>query len=109
MALPGTGEADRRARPCLQRHVSAPKRSADIPSFPSSIVRPMKTWMRRRGDRVKITNGRYAGHQGTVESNVYQKTVDWSEDFYDGLVVQFNGSSSEGNRLSFATTWKSPL
>ena len=31
----------------------------------------MKTWMRRRGDRVKIISGKYAGHTGTVESNVW--------------------------------------
>jgi len=33
----------------------------------------MQTWMRRRGDRVTFTTGKYAGHQGTVESNVYQR------------------------------------
>ena len=33
-------------------------------------------WMQRRGDRVRITTGKYAGHFGTVESNVYQRTVD---------------------------------
>jgi len=35
----------------------------------------MKTWMRKRGDRVKITSGKYAWQTGTVESNVYQRTA----------------------------------
>ena len=48
------------------------------------IVPCMKTWMRRRGDRVKITTGKYAGHTGTVESNVYQRTVDYPEEWANG-------------------------
>ena len=32
--------------------------------------------MRQRGDRVIIV-GKYAGHLGMVEANVYQKTVDY--------------------------------
>ena len=44
----------------------------------------MKTWMRRRGDRVTITTGKYAGHQGTVENNVYQRTVDYPDEWYNG-------------------------
>ena len=31
----------------------------------------------RRGGRVKIITGKYAGRTGTLESNVYQKTVDY--------------------------------
>ena len=41
----------------------------------------MKTWMRRRGNRVRIIAGKYAGHSGTVESNVYQRTVDYPDEF----------------------------
>ena len=41
----------------------------------------MKTWMRKRGDRVRITHGKYAGRQGTVESNVHQRTVDYPDEF----------------------------
>jgi len=41
----------------------------------------MKTWMRRRGDRVTITTGKYAGHTGTIDSNVYQKSVDYPGEF----------------------------
>ena len=40
-------------------------------------------WTRRRGDRVTITSGKNTRHQGTVESNVYQRTVD-----YPGRVAQ---------------------
>ncbi len=51
----------------------------------------MKTWMRQRGDRVRITTGKYAGHQGTVESNVYQRTVDypdeWKAAYLEGMQV----------------------
>jgi len=41
-------------------------------------------WLRRRGDRVKITTTNYAGHTGTVESNVYQRTVDHPDEFANG-------------------------
>jgi hypothetical protein len=34
-------------------------------------------WMRRRGDRVMITSGKYAGWTGTIEANVYQKVADY--------------------------------
>ena len=40
--------------------------------------------MRRRGDRVKIVNGKYAGHLVTVESNVYQRSVDYPSDWHNG-------------------------
>ena len=33
--------------------------------------------MRRRGERVTITTGKYAGHKGTVKSNMYQRTTDY--------------------------------
>ena len=44
----------------------------------------MKTWMRRRGDRVTITTGKYAGRTGTIESNVYQRTEDYPEEWGNG-------------------------
>ena len=37
--------------------------------------------MRKRGDRVKINSGKYAGHTGTVESDVYQRTVHYPDEF----------------------------
>ena len=38
-------------------------------------------WMRRRGDRVKIIKCKYAGRTGTVEANVYRRTVDFPHEF----------------------------
>ena len=52
--------------------------------------RPMKTWMRRRGDRVTITSGKYAGHTGKVESNVYQRTVDYLNEWFNGHHVMLD-------------------
>lgn len=46
--------------------------------------------MRRRGDRVIITSGKYAGHQGTVESNVFQRTVDYPDEFANGYHVMLD-------------------
>ncbi len=50
----------------------------------------MKTWMRRRVYRVKITSGKYAGHEGTEESNVYQWTVDYPDEFPNGHHVMLD-------------------
>ncbi len=50
---------------------------------------PMR-WMRRRGDRVTITNGKYAGHTGTVESNVFQRTVDYPDEWANGHHVMLD-------------------
>lgn len=50
----------------------------------------MKTWMRRRGDRITITTGMYAGHLGTVEANVYQKTVDYRKEWANGYHVMLD-------------------
>ena len=47
----------------------------------------MKTWMRRCGDWVMITTGNYAGHKGTVEANVYQRTVDYFGEIANGTPV----------------------
>ena len=46
--------------------------------------------MRRRGDRVTITTGKYAGQTGTVESNVYQKSVDYHNDLSNGIQVMLD-------------------
>ena len=53
----------------------------------------MKKWMRRRGDRVKITSGKYAGQTGTVESNVHQRTVDYPDELFNGFHIMLD---SEG-------------
>ena len=61
--------------------------SADTPSFPSSVTAPYG-WpmerMRRRGERVKIITGMYAGNPGTSEPNVYQGTVDYPDEWNNG-------------------------
>jgi ribosomal protein L24 len=44
-------------------------------------------WMRRPGDRVRITTGKYEGHNGTVEANVYQRTVDHPDEWANGYHV----------------------
>ena len=43
--------------------------------------------MRRRGDRVRIINGKFAGQHGTVESNVFQRTVDYPDELANGYHV----------------------
>ena len=50
----------------------------------------MKTWMRKRGDRVTITTGKHAGHQGTVESNVHRRTVDLPDERAKGHHVMLD-------------------
>ena len=50
----------------------------------------MKTWMRRRGDRARIISGKYAGHTGTVESNVYQRTADYPEELANGFHIMLD-------------------
>ena len=47
-------------------------------------------WMRGRGDRVTITTGKYAGYQGTVESNVHQRTVDYPTELSNGFQVMLD-------------------
>ena len=47
-------------------------------------------WMRRRGDRVIITTGKYDGQTGTIESNVYQKTVDYPGEWANGFHVMLD-------------------
>ena len=50
----------------------------------------METQGRKRGTRVKIINGKYAGHRGTVEANVYQKTVDYPDEWANGYHVMLD-------------------
>ena len=40
---------------------------------------------RPRGTRVRIISGRYAGRIGTVDANVFQRTVDYPEEFAAGF------------------------
>jgi len=46
-----------------------------------------------RSDRVRITTGRYAGLQGTVESNVYQRTADYPDEYNNGFRVMLQVES----------------
>ncbi|MDA1129206.1 MAG: KOW motif-containing protein [Chloroflexi bacterium] len=46
--------------------------------------------MRWRGDRVKITTGKFAGHTGTVDSNVHQRTVDYPDESANGYHVMLD-------------------
>ena len=50
----------------------------------------MKTWMRKRGDRVRITTGKYAGQTGTIESNVHQRTADYPGELSNGFQVMLD-------------------
>ena len=50
----------------------------------------MQTWMRKRGDRVTITTGKYAGHSGTVDSNVFQRTADYPGELSEGFHVMLD-------------------
>jgi len=50
----------------------------------------MKTWMRRRGDRVTITTGKYARQSGTVESNVHQRSLDYPDEWHNGHHVMMD-------------------
>ena len=46
--------------------------------------------MRRHGNRVTTATGKYAGHQGTVESEVCQRTVDYSDEWAYGYHVRLD-------------------
>ena len=46
--------------------------------------------MRRRGDQSRFTHGKYTGHQGAIEANVYQKTVDYSDEWANGCHVMLD-------------------
>jgi len=38
----------------------------------------------KRGDPVVIVSGRYKGHQGVVDSAVFQRTIDYPDEFAPG-------------------------
>lgn len=66
---------------------------ADTSTFRGRMANPYlwsMRWMRRRGDRVKITTGRYAGRTGTIESNVYQRTADYPDEWANGHHVMLD-------------------
>ena len=68
---------------------------ADTPSFPRRVTVSygwIMRWMRRRGERVTIIAGKYAGHTGSVESNVYQRTVDHPDELANGHHIMLDTS-----------------
>ena len=83
-------------------------------AWPPHIVSHMR-WMQRRGDRVKITTGKYAGHAGTIESNAYQRTVDYPEEFTNGfhvmldteelVTVRWEGAGESWPLFDFSRPW----
>ena len=70
-------------------------------------------WMRRRGDWVTITTGKYTGQDGTVESIVCQKTVDYPDELANGYHVMLDTERSRKGTLRWSgdnrlkTTWYS--
>ena len=65
----------------------------DTPSFPSCLTVPYRLahgMDAEPGDRVKITTGKYAGHTGIFEANVYQRTVDYPEEWNNGHHVMLD-------------------
>ena len=45
---------------------------------------------RRQSPRSDNPTGRYAGHQASVESNVYQRTVDYPDEWHNGHHVMLD-------------------
>ena len=39
---------------------------------------------------MKIISGKYAGHTGTVESNVYQRTADYPDELANGFHIMLD-------------------
>ena len=61
--------------------------------------------MRRRGDRVRIITGKYAGHTGTVESNVYQKSTDYPNELANGFHIMLDTGVLETVRSEQVAGW----
>ena len=50
-------------------------------NYQSTTLEPMGFHYRfSRGDRVKIVSGKLKGHTGTVDANVFQRSVDFPKD-----------------------------
>ena len=41
----------------------------------------------KRGDAVTLISGRYQGYTGVVDSAVFQRTVDWPDEYAPGYLV----------------------
>ena len=66
--------------------------------------------LRRRGDRLKITNGKYAGQLVTIENKVYERTVDYPDEYLNDFNVMLD---TEGlvtvrwEQMDVLQTWRS--
>ncbi|MEE3012760.1 MAG: KOW motif domain-containing protein [Chloroflexota bacterium] len=53
----------------------------DMFHYQSTTLEPMGFHYRfSRGDRVQIISGKFKGHTGTVDANVFQRSVDFPKD-----------------------------
>ena len=73
-------------------------------NYQSTTLEPMGFHYRfSRGDRVKIVSGKFKGHTGTVDANVFQRSVDFPKDHLpchyvlldNDLVITINVSQVE--------------
>ena len=46
--------------------------------------------MRKRGDRVLIITGKFAGFLGAIEANVFQRTEDYPDEWANGYHVMLD-------------------
>jgi len=86
---------------------------SDNTTFPRRITGP-HGWpmqrMRRRGDRLKITNAKYAGQLVTIENKVYERTVDYPDEYLNDFNVMLD---TEGlvtvrwEQMDVLQTWRS--
>ena len=66
--------------------------------------------MRRRGDRLKITHGKYAGQLVTIENKVYERAVDYPDEYLNDFNVMLD---TEGlvtvrwEQMDVLQTWRS--
>ena len=55
-----------------------------------TFVRMSHNYRFKRGDRVRIQSGAYAGITGVVDSAVFQRTVDYPDDYAAGYHVMLD-------------------
>ena len=80
-----TGDVSPQTRMFL-RGESLATDTASLPTRVTARYRPLMGHYYRfkRGDPVVIISGRYEGHQGAVDSAVFQRTVDYPDEFAAG-------------------------
>ena len=74
---------------CCFRYWRPATDPASLPTRVTTRYRPfMGHYYRfKRGDPVIILSGRYRGHQGVIDSAVFQRTVDFPGEFAPGSTV----------------------